>query len=73
MADGRGAFVLPRSCVVRHGGAIRSENAGMSSEIPVRNRDAENPRFPPHCKSAEGESALRVFRANLGVTRWTSR
>ena len=46
--------------VVRHGGVFRSENAGMSSEIPMRYRDAENPRFPPQCKSAEGESALRV-------------
>ena len=31
---------------VSRGGAPRSENAGMSSEIPVKNRDAECPRFP---------------------------
>lgn len=35
-------------------GAHRSENAGMSSESTVRNCAAENPRFPPQCKSAEG-------------------
>lgn len=39
---------------VRSGGAHRSENAGMSSESTVRNCAAENPRFPPQCKSAEG-------------------
>ena len=51
---GRGAFYLQRSCAVRHGGVDRSENAGMSSEMPIRIRHAENPRFPPQCKSAEG-------------------
>ena len=39
---------------VNPGGADRSENAGMSSDSSVRNRAAENPRFPPQCKSAEG-------------------
>ena len=39
---------------VNRGGADRSENAGMSSEILVRIQDAEYPRFPPQCKSAEG-------------------
>ena len=39
---------------VNPGGAHRSENAGMSSDSTVRNCAAENPRFPPQCKSAEG-------------------
>ena len=51
---GRGAFYLQRSGGVSHGGADRSENAGMSSESKVRILAAENPRFPPQCKSAEG-------------------
>jgi hypothetical protein len=45
---------------VSRGGADRSENAGMSSDSKVRNLATESPRFPPQCKSAEGESALRV-------------
>ena len=60
---GRGAFYLLRSGTVRFGGADRSENAGMSSERPMRIRPAENPRFPPQCKSAEGQSVLRVCLA----------
>ena len=51
---GRGAFYLQRSGTVRFGGVNRSENAGMSSDRYVRNISAENPRFPPQCKSAEG-------------------
>ena len=39
---------------VNRGGADRSENAGMSSEMHVRIVHAEYPRFPPQCKSAEG-------------------
>ena len=39
---------------VRLGGAVRSENAGMSSERPVRNWLIECPRFPPQCRSSEG-------------------
>ena len=34
--SGRGAFLLRRSRSGRNGGAIRSENAGMSSEKLVR-------------------------------------
>ena len=34
---------------VRDGGAVRSENAGMSNEINVRNINAESPRFPFQC------------------------
>jgi hypothetical protein len=30
-ASGRGALILRRSCAVRHGGAVSSENAGMSN------------------------------------------
>ena len=51
---GRGAFLVQRSQTVKFGGVPRSENAGMSSESLVRNQAAENPRFPPQCKSAEG-------------------
>ena len=46
---------------VRPGEALGSENAGMSSVIPMRYRDTENPRFPSQCTSAKGKSALRVF------------
>ena len=45
---------MQRSRTGRFGGVLRSENAGMSSECLVRNQAAENPRFPPQCKSAEG-------------------
>ena len=46
--------ICSEAVVVKHGGADRSENAGMSSEMHVRIVHAENPRFPPQCKSAEG-------------------
>ena len=46
---------------VRPGGALGSENAGMSSVMQMRYLHTENPRFPPQCKSSEGKSALRVF------------
>ena len=39
---------------VRFSGAVRSENAGMSSESKVRSLVIECPRFPPQCKSSEG-------------------
>ena len=39
---------------VSPGGADRSENAGMSSDMMVRIHHTESPRFPPQCKSAEG-------------------
>ena len=44
-------MVEERSCCsevrdVNPGGASGSENVGMSSEIPVKNRNAESPRFP---------------------------
>ena len=37
---------MRRSRTGRTGGALRSENAGMSSEKHVRNMFAVNPRFP---------------------------
>ena len=46
--------ICSEAVVVKHGGADRSENAGMSSDSKVRILAAENPRFPPQCKSAEG-------------------
>ena len=39
---------------VNLGGALGSENAGMSSENPVRIRIVECPRFPQQRSSAEG-------------------
>ncbi len=54
-------FIRSEAVGVSHGGANRSENAGMSSDSPVRSGAAESPRFPPQCKSTEGESVLRVF------------
>ena len=33
---------------------VSSENAGMSNEISVKTRDAENLRVPPLCQSTEG-------------------
>ena len=40
---GRGAFLQGRSCAVRHGGLVRSENVGMSSE-----KKGENPFHRKH-------------------------
>ena len=37
---------LGRSCVVTHGGLIRSENAGMSNESGARNTAAVSLRVP---------------------------
>ena len=44
---------LARAC-----GAVRSENAGMSSEKHVRTMFAASPRFPTEGQSASGESGL---------------
>ncbi len=49
-------------------GVDRSENAGMSSEIPMRNRNAENPRFPTQRSSSWGESG-----PNTRPVYWRSR
>jgi hypothetical protein len=43
---------------VRRGGAARSENADMSSILPVKIGHAENPRFPQQRCSPEGKSNL---------------
>ena len=43
---GRGAFLLRRSQIVRSGGAVRSENVGISNVIQVKNLNVEFPRFP---------------------------
>ena len=37
-------------------GVVRSENAGMSNESPMRIRAAECPRFPTQRSSTWGES-----------------
>ncbi len=39
---------------VRSGGALRSDNAGMSSVRSVKFGSAGNLRFPPQRKSSEG-------------------
>jgi hypothetical protein len=44
--SGRGASIVLRSFGVNRGGALSSENAGMSSERGVRNPSAESPRVP---------------------------
>ena len=44
--SGRGAFCPHRSLTAKTGGVDRSENAGMSSDIHVRNMSTENLRFP---------------------------
>jgi len=46
--------VCSEALAVRLGGVHTSENAGMSSERPVRSWPIECPRFPPQCKSSEG-------------------
>lgn len=45
---------MQRSQTVRTGGALRSENAGMSSEIEVRIFYTECLRFPEEGSSAQG-------------------
>jgi hypothetical protein len=44
--SGRGASIVLRSFGVNRGGALSSENAGMSSERGVRNPSAVSPRVP---------------------------
>jgi len=44
-------------------GVDRSEKAGMSNEIPMRNRNAENPRFPTQRSSSWGESGPNMSQA----------
>ena len=45
---------------MRTGGALRSENAGMSSERQVRILSAERLRFPGAGSSAQGKSGPKV-------------
>ena len=52
--SGKGAFVLQRSYTVRCGGAVRSENGGISSVKLVRIQLAECPRFLEQRSSAPG-------------------
>ena len=51
---------MRRSLIVRTGGALRSENAGMSSERQVRILSTENPRFPEEGSSTQGKSGPKV-------------
>ena len=53
---GRGAFSGQRSQTGRTGGAQRSENAGMSSEIRVRTTDTESLRVPGQRQTTQGQS-----------------
>ena len=46
---------MQRSQTVRTGGALGSENAGMSSERRVRIPSTECPRFPEEGSSAQGK------------------
>ncbi len=52
--SGRGASPQRRSYFVRGGGAVASENAGMSSRRCVRITPTECPRFPTEGKSTSG-------------------
>ena len=44
--SGRGAYLTGRSQLVRVGGQLSSENAGMSNDIPARIRYTGRPRVP---------------------------
>lgn len=45
---------------MRTGGALRSENAGMSSERPVRIWSTERLRIPGEGSSAQGKSGPKT-------------
>ena len=45
---------------MRSGGAIRSENAGVSSEMQVRILHTDRPRFPGEGSSALGKSGPKM-------------
>ena len=49
-----------RSHTVRSGGAHRSENAGVSSEMQVRILHTDRPRFPGEGSSALGKSGPKA-------------
>ena len=59
--------VSSEAYAVRRSGAGRSENAGMSSETPMRIRSAESPRFPTQRSSSWGESG-----PNMRPVYWRS-
>ena len=54
----------------RRSGTDGSENAGMSSEIPMRNRNTEYPRFPTQRSSSWGESGPNMSPVNRS-SGWT--
>ena len=49
-----------RSHTVRSGGALGSENAGVSSEMQVRILHTDRPRFPGEGSSALGKSGPKA-------------
>ena len=51
---------MRRSCTERSGGAIRSENAGVSSEMLVRIQHTDRPRFPGEGSSSLGKSGPKA-------------
>ena len=57
---GRGAFYVRRSYTGRSGGAHRSENAGVSSEMQVRILHTDRPRIPGEGSSALGKSGPKA-------------
>ena len=57
---GRGAFYGRRSHTVRSGGAHRSENAGVSSEMQVRILHTDSLRIPGEGSSALGKSGPKT-------------
>ena len=59
---GRGALIPQRRSGVSRTGVVSSENAGMSSESPVRIWTAEYPRFPTKRSSRSGKSVLSRIR-----------
>ena len=57
---GRGAFYGRGSRTGRSGGAHRSENAGVSSEMQVRILHTDRPRVPGEGSSALGKSGPKA-------------
>ena len=60
---------MHRSVTVRTSGALRSENAGISSEKEVRNLFTESLRFPGEGSSAQGKPGPKPRR--ITRRRWT--
>jgi hypothetical protein len=57
---------VQRSKIVRTCGALRSENAGMSSERRVRIPSTESLRFPEEGSSAQGKSGPKLRPKGVG-------